>query len=112
MGATRSAVSLECQDLPDCGKRALAWLRSAFYAYRAPFDELDTRIAAFNGDFESRISYTLTLYEVQLMLMTDISRPVCLGRDIDVTPGVLLSSMEGNVKWVSERKIDYTDGRN
>ncbi|MDH0093470.1 hemagglutinin repeat-containing protein [Achromobacter mucicolens] len=35
-----------------------------------------------------------------------------LGRDIEVTPGVLPSSMKGNVKSVSGIKVDYTDWGN
>ncbi|MFJ3464517.1 hemagglutinin repeat-containing protein [Achromobacter spanius] len=37
----------------------------AHYAYKVPFDELDARIAAFNLDFQNRMRYTLTIYDVQ-----------------------------------------------
>jgi len=35
-----------------------------------------------------------------------------LGRDVQVTAGVLPSSMKGNVKLVSQIKVDYTDWGN
>ncbi|QVQ28286.1 hemagglutinin repeat-containing protein [Achromobacter deleyi] len=37
----------------------------AYYAYLARFEELDARIRAFNEDFEDRMVYTVTIYEVQ-----------------------------------------------
>jgi filamentous hemagglutinin len=37
----------------------------AYYAYLARFEELDARIRAFNADFQDRMVYTVTIYEVQ-----------------------------------------------
>ncbi|WP_160144426.1 hemagglutinin repeat-containing protein [Achromobacter sp. SLBN-14] len=55
----------------------------AHYAYKVPFDELDARIAAFNLDFQNRMRYTLTIYDVQ--------ETVTETRTISSDPGKILS---------------------
>ncbi|CAO3947873.1 hemagglutinin repeat-containing protein [Achromobacter mucicolens] len=56
---------------------------AAHYAYKVPFDALDARIAAFNLDFQNRMRYTLTIYDVQ--------ETVTETRTISSDPGKILS---------------------
>lgn len=69
-----------CQAAEDSRRQAY---EAAFYAYRGPFDELDTRIAAYNRDFQSRMRYTLTIYDVQ--------ETVTETRTVSSDPGKILS---------------------